>query len=39
MKNSTHSWDDPCDEMSFEELVENCDKYDETISIISIITY
>ena len=28
MENSTHSWNEPYDEMSFEDLVKICDKYD-----------
>lgn len=29
MENPTHSWNAPYDEMSFEDLVKNCDKYDD----------
>ena len=29
MENPTHSWNVPYDEMSFEDLVKNCDKYDD----------
>lgn len=29
MENSTHSWNEPYGEMSFGDLIKNCDKYDD----------